>query len=176
MDAFKDFLKQQLNTGITVDELVNKLDEAINDIEEENAKEEVNPYTLGSAGIMDQLTAAANNRATLADGVDIILTIIVQNYPELAEDITPDVAKTIVEAFNELFAQLSKLNKILKDDSISDSEKLGNIIGQLAALGQKSSDDMPKPEVKASLGSKGSFTGTINNLDSDAIMKFISSL
>lgn len=176
MDAFKDFLKQQFDSGLTLDEVVDKLDDALDEIEKEKTKAEINPYTLGSAGIMDQLTAAANNRATLADGVDIILTIIVQNYPELAEDITPDTAKTIVEAFNEMFAQLSKLNKVLKDDSISDSEKLGNIIGQLAALGQKGSDDKAKAVAKIPLDKKGSLTGTINNLDSDAIMKFISSL
>ena len=176
MDAFKDFLKTQLDSGLTVDELVNKLDETLNEIEEEKTKAETNPYALGSAGIMDQLTAAANNRATLADGLDILLTMIVQNYPELAEDITPDIAKTTVEMFDETFAQLSKLNKTLKDDSISDSEKLGSIIGQLMALGQKGSDDTPKSVAKIPLDKKASFTGTIDKLDSDAIMKFISSL
>ena len=176
MDAFKDFLKQQFDSGLTLDQVVDKLDDALTEIEEEKTKAETNPYTLGSEGIMEQLTAAANNRATLADGVDIILTIIAQNYPEFAERITPDAAKTIVEAFDELFAQLSKLNKVLKDDNMSDSEKLASVIGQLMALGQKGSDEKAKAVAKIPLDKKASFTGTINNLDSDAIMKFISSL
>ena len=176
MDAFKDFLKQQVDSGLTIDQIVNKLDDALNEIEEEKTKAETNPYTLGSAGIMEQLTAAANNRATLADGIDIILTIIVQNYPELADRITPDLAKTIVEAFDEMFAQLAKLNTVLKDDNMSDSEKLASVMSQLMALGQICGGDKSKNVAKIPLDAKGSFTGTINNLDSDVIMKFISSL
>ena len=176
MDAFKDFLKQQFDSGLTIDQVVDKLDDALNEIEEEKTKAEANPYTLGSAGIMDQLTAAANNRATLADGIDIILTIIVQNYPELADNITPDAAKTIVEAFDKMFAQLAKLNTVLKDDNMSDSEKLASVMSQLMALGQIYGGDKSKDVAKIPLDTKESFTGTINNLDSDVMMKFISSL